>query len=186
MKFLIKPKTKEKRIKNKNKVNNNIMNGRLFKIKKTTLLRLSFIINMLFFITSTILSLTVFKLPDLWFFSFCLFIGIHLIIKGGLFYLDSACYFGFTLFFCGLFYIQNIILNILYVYPAFVILSFAIASLFTFYLFKESYHFFLALSLLFVSIATLVYIINLISIWIFLAIISVVVLLLIGRYLLIK
>lgn len=162
------------------------MNGRLCKIKKTTLLKLSFIINMFLFIISCVLSFFVFELPDLWFFNFCLFLGIHLIIKGGLFYLDSACYFGFILFFCGLFYIQNLILNILYVYPAFVILSFSISSLFTFCLFKEIYHFFLALSLLFVSIATLVYIIKLISVWIFLAIIGVVVLLLIGRYLLIK
>lgn len=162
------------------------MRGYIFKIKKTTLLRLSFIINMLMYILATVLSVVIFDMPNMWFFGFCLFLGLHLIIKSCLFALDSACYFGSLLFCIGLFYILSICVNVTNMYPVFLSLSFTCASFFTFYFYNEEFQFFLSLSLFFVTIDILLFIINLFSFWFFLAIILIIMLLLISKYLTIR
>ena len=161
------------------------MRGRIFTIKKTTILRLSFIINLLLFVASSLISLFVIKNYNLWFFMFCLFIGLHLIIRSFLFKFDSSCYFGFLLLFVGIFYLYCLFLNLL-MYPLFILLSFSIASYLTAFFYKQNFHYFLSISLILVDIGLLLYMINIITIWIFLAIILAVVILLICRYFTLK
>lgn len=163
--------------------NNIFMRGRLFSIKKTTWLKLSFILNLILFIVTTTVTLLFTRQYDLWFFIFCIFIGVHLIIRGALFKFDSSCYFGYLLLFVGAFYIYCLHLNILSFYSVFVIIAFALASLFTAHFYRQTFHYFLSFSLLFLSIGLILYLINLISLWIFLAIIGVVVISLVCRLL---
>ena len=161
------------------------MRGRIFTIKKTTILRLSFIINLLLFVASSLISFFVIKNYNLWFFMFCLFIGLHLIIRSFLFKFDSSCYFGFLLLFVGIFYLYCLFFN-LSMYPLFILLSFSIASYLTAFFYKQNFHYFLSISLILVDIGLLLYMINIITIWIFLAIILAVVILLICRYFTLK
>lgn len=161
------------------------MRGRIFKIKKTTLLKLSFCINLLFYIIFTILSFICINIPNLWFFGFCFFIGVYLIIRSILFALDSSCYFGILLLCIGLFNYYSSLFDIINFGVVFVVLSFSIASLFTYYFFNQTFHLFLSISIYFVALDVFVFILNLISIWIFLAILSIVVISLISRYLII-
>ncbi len=158
------------------------MRGRIFTIKKTTILRLSFIVNLLFFIASSLISFLVIKDYNLCFFMFCFFIGFHLIIKSILFKFDSSFYFGALLLFIGIFYVYCLLLNILPYYSLFVVLSFSLSSYLTGYVYKQIYHYYLSFSLFFVNIGLLLYLINLISVWIFLAIILTVVILLLCKY----
>ena len=162
------------------------MRGRIFTIKKTTLLRLSFIINLVLFIVMSAISFFVIRNYNLWFFMFCIFIGLHLILKSMLFKFDSSCYFGTLLFLLGLMYIYTIVFNITNFYVVFIVIAFALASFFTGFFFKQSFHYFLSFSLYFVSLDMLFYLINFISIWIFLALLALIVILLICKYLTIK
>ncbi len=162
------------------------MNGRFLKIKKTTLLKLSFIINIILFIFSNIVFNIFYYIPNIWFYSFCFFIGNYLLIKSILFKLDSACYFGILLFLLGTFYLLVFFNNTLVFYPIYICLAFLCASFFTFYFYKQSFQFFLAISLFFVMMGALLYMLNLISLLFFLAILCVIVLLLLVRYLTLK
>ena len=162
------------------------MRGRIFTIKKTTILRLSFILNTLFFIISTLLSFLVIKNYDLWFFTFCIFVGLHLIVRSFLFRLDSSCYFGSLLLLIGAFYIYCLLFDILSFYTVFLTVAFSLASYLTAYFCNQNFHYYLSFSLFFVSIGLMLYLINLISIWIFLAIIAVIMILLVCKYLTLK
>lgn len=162
------------------------MKGRLFTIKKTTLLRLSFIINILLFITSSLIDFLVIKNYNLWFFVFCIFIGLHLLIRSFLFKFDSSCYFGFLLLFVGGFYLYCLLLKLVEFYPVFLIISFSLASYFTAFIYKQNFQYYLSFSLIFVALGLVLYLINLISILIFVAIILAVVLLLVCRYFTLK
>lgn len=158
------------------------MNGRLLGIKKTTIIRLSFIVN---FILLTLGCVYFFsqKTYEECFFVFCLFIGIHFIVRSMLFGFDSSCYIGNLLLFIGLFYFYCRGLDIYYIYPAFIVLAFSIASFLTYCFFRQPFNLFLSLSLLFAVFSTLFYIVNVISIYFFLAILIAVVLSWVCRYL---
>ena len=159
------------------------MKGRFLKIKKTTLLRLSFIFNIFLMILFTSLFMYKNIVPDIWFYFFILFLGVHLLVKSFLFNLDSACYFGSILFSLGIFYIICIRYEIIYFYPVFILFSFSIGSFFCFYFFNQKFQLFLAISLFFVSITLFLFLNNLISIYFFLAIIVLCVLSLLSNYL---
>ncbi len=159
------------------------MRGRILTIKKTTILKLSFVLNLILFAIMTVLSFVVIKDNDLWFFMFCIFVGLHLIIRSGLFKFDSSCYFGSLLFMVGIFYIYCQGLNIINFFPVFLILAFSISSFVTAFFYKQNFHYYLSFSLYFLSADLLFFMINFISLWFFLAILGVIVLLLVGRYL---
>ena len=162
------------------------MRSRLLSIKKSTWLISSLILNLSLFAIFTVISFVVIKDYNAWFYVFCFNIGAHLISKSFLFKLDSSCYFGVVLLFIGLFYFVCKYMNLQYFYLVFVIASFAIASLLTYIFYRQPYHLFLSLSLIFVMIGLLLLLINLISIWIFVAIIVGSVLLLILKFCLLK
>lgn len=158
------------------------MRSRVLSIKKSTLLALSLTVNIILFATVSVLFCYFLGNYNLWFYVFCLFVGLHLINKSLLFKFDSSCYFGVLLFLIGLLYFLSFYFQITNFYSVFILLSFCFASFVTFSFFKQSFHLFLAISLLFVSIGLLLYLINFVSIWIFLAIISLSMVLLVIRY----
>lgn len=158
------------------------MKSRVLRIKKSTWLSLSLAVNIVLFLIASVLFCLFLENYDAWFFIFCLFVGIHLINKSFLFKFDSSCYFGVLLFLIGFLYLFSLYFNILNFYAVFILLSFVFASFCAYIFFQQPFQLYLALSLFFVTIGELLYLINLISIWIFVAIIVASVILLIIRY----
>lgn len=158
------------------------MKARVLTIKKSTWLGLSLAVNMFLFATVSVLFCLFLKNYNLWFFAFCFFIGLHLINKSLLFKFDSSCYFGVLLFLIGLLYFFAFNFNIVNFYSVFIVSAFSFASFCAYIFFRQSFQLILALSLFFVTIGLLLFLINLISVWIFVAIIGVSVILLIVRY----
>ena len=158
------------------------MKSRFLGIKKSTWLKVSLFFNMFLFVLSSTLFLLFLEDKNLWFYSFCLFTGLYLISKSMLFKFDSACYFGTLLTAIGFSYFYLSIIGMLKFFPVFLLISFAIASLSTYIFFFQSFHIFLAFSLLFSAVGSFLLILNLITIWIFVAFIVASMLLLVVRY----
>ena len=158
------------------------MKSRVLRIKKSTWLTLSLVVNTLFFVATSVLFCLFLNNYNLWFFAFCLFVGLHLINKSLLFKFDSSCYFGVLLFLIGIFYFIAFNFEIVFNYPFLVLIAFSFASFCTFLFFNQSFQLFLFISLFFVSIGLELFLFNLISIWIFVAFIGVSVILLLVRY----
>lgn len=158
------------------------MRARIFYLKKSTWLNLSLVVNLILFLTTSILFFIFSDNKNLWFFCFCFFMGLHLINKSLLFKFDSSCYFGVILFLIGLFYFFTMKIGILNFYPVFVVLSFSFSSFCIYSFFNQSFQLFLSLSLLFVAIGLFLFLINLFSVWIFVAIITASVILLVVKY----
>ncbi len=159
------------------------MRGRVLGIKKTNILRCSFFIVWLLIITETVLSIVLLKNNYLWFYGFCLLLGLHLLIKASLFRLDSSCYFGFLLFFIGLSGIFWNFLPISNYIGSMLIFSFFLASFMTFLFYRQRFQLFIAFILFFAGACQLLFEIKLIPFWISLAIGGVGVLLFILKYL---
>ncbi len=158
------------------------MNGRFLTIKKSTWLMISFIANMLAFVSLSVFFIFATKDYNAVFFLFCICVGIHHLIRGGLFSFDSSFYLGVLLLLVGGLYFFAQALNIIWVYPVFIIFSFAFASFSVGYFYKEPFQVFLSLSLYFVGIGLLLFLLKIISVWIFVAIIIISVLLLAVRF----
>ena len=161
------------------------MRGRFLSIKKTTILRLSFVLCMIFYATLTIFSITTKRIENAWFYYFCISVGIFLIIKSLLFRLDSSCFFGCILLFVGVFYFLVFFENIEFLFSVFVLFAFSISSFNTYVFFNQPFQFYISLSLFFASVLTFIFILGIISLGFFLALIALDVLLLCCSYLLI-
>lgn len=143
------------------------MNGRVFGIKKSTLLNLSAIFIFVAFVIYLFLSIFLWKNAELWFFGFCLFVGSYEIVKSMLFKFDSCVYIGSLLLFIGIFgFIFSH--NVAYA-PYFISLAFILASLVTCLLCGHRFHLIVAFSIFFVGFYCLLYTINLITLTILLA-----------------
>lgn len=158
------------------------MRGRLLSIKKSTWLLISLILNFMAFFTMSAVSIAVWKEYDAVFFLFCGFTGIHQIFKSILFKLDSSCYLGLVLLLIGLFYFLCKPLNLVWIYPVFILLSLSFASLTVAYFFKEPFQYFLSFSLFFVGIGVLLFLLKIISVCFFVAISLISVLILVIRF----
>ncbi len=158
------------------------MRGRIAGIKKTDILRCSFFVTVSLIIVQLVLSIVLLKNNYLWFFGLCFFLGVHLLIKSRLFFLDSSCYFGSLLTFVGLSGIFAILTPMSNFLVMMLILSFAFASMVTYVAHHEHFHFFIAILLFFVALSEFLSQINLIPFWISLAIGGVGVLLLVVKY----
>ncbi len=159
------------------------MRGRILNIKKSSILRCSFLLTWLLIIGEILLSTLLLKNNYLWFYGLCLFLGLHLLLKSTLFHLDSCCYFGFLLFFIG---ISGILANFTplgHIFLTLITFAFGLASILTYLFFDQQFHFFIAIILFFVAIGVFFSQIGLIPFWISLAILAVGVLLFILKYL---
>lgn len=154
------------------------MKGRILNIKKTTILRLSFIFIFCIFIFLSTLSIIKGQ-EEYFFYIFCLLLGGHLLIKSALFKLDSSCFFGCVLMFVGSFYFYCELFALQNFYIVFIIISFSIASLLTYCFFDSVILLSIALSTYFASIFTFLLLINVITLVFFLAFMVGIVLLLV-------
>lgn len=128
------------------------MNGRLFTIKKTTWINLSFTISVLIATIGGLLSFFYFNKEYYFFYIFCLCTGMHLILKSFLFRLDSACFLGILLMLIGFFFFYVNYWEIFNYFGIFVLLAFSAASLFVYYFFNQKFHMVISLSLFFVAV----------------------------------
>lgn len=159
------------------------MRGRIFHIKKTTILSVSFWLAILLSITAIVLSMVLFQNFNIWFYFFSLFCGIYLSIKSALFGLDSSCYFGSLLTLVGAFGILIDILHLFEIQSVYFLLSFSFASFTTYCFYSQKFQLYIAIALFFVTTAWFLCKINLLSIWIFIAIVVACMLSFIVRYL---
>jgi len=145
------------------------MRSRIFGIKKSILLWISAITLFLLFVASTTLTLYFLKIPDLWFYNFCFCIGIYQTIKSKFFNLDSSFYLG-----CNLANISAAgfifwLTDTISFAPAYILLSFALASLLTLCVSGQKFHLVIFFSLIFVTLYTYLLIKKLITLPIFIA-----------------
>ena len=150
------------------------MASKIAGIKKINILRSIVIINAILFIASIFISIFLLQRPILWFYFFCLFVGIYLLIKSKLYKTDSNCYLGFLLFFVGLFFLIN---NFVVFTTNFYLVTsaFCLASLITFIYYNQLFHLFVGVMLLFTMLIYYIYRQNIINIYIFFALILLIV-----------
>ncbi len=128
------------------------MSGRVFGIKKSTILQISLLLNIFLGSGLILFSLLYLKNPNLWFFIFCIFAAVQSIVKSMLFRLDSACYLGFLLLLIGVsgFLVFFFDISSKYFY---LMLAAALASFATFLFTKQKYQ--LMLGILVAGVATI-------------------------------
>ncbi len=144
-------------------------NGKFLGIKKTYILRTIAIACFLGFLSFVFISIFLFKSPTLWFYAFCVFVGLFELLKAFLFKFDSSVYLGTLLLCIG---ISGFIFTYTNTepYSAFYIaISFILASIFTFIFCGQRFHLIIAFSIFFVSIYAILYVINLINLPILIA-----------------
>ncbi len=141
--------------------------GRLAKVKKTKILKLSAVIITLLSLFFIAFSIFFFKRFDLWFFIFCIGIGLYVLIKGGLFLSDSSTYFGSLVFFVGLIGLFINIFNLPFGQSYFLFAT-SLSSICVLILFKEIFHLFLSFIFAYEGVILYVFQANLINLTIFL------------------
>ena len=124
------------------------MQGRILGIKKINILITTCVFNACLFISSIFFSIFVLRRSEFWFYFFLIFVGFYLLTKAFLYKSDANCYFGFTLFFLGMFLFLNNYFSFDYLFIA-IVLSFALSSLFTFMFFKQKFHLIYGINFLF-------------------------------------
>lgn len=117
--------------------------GRLSGVKKTYILKGSAIICFLSALLFIFLSFYFNKTENEWFYFFCIFSGLHELIKGVLFNMDSSSYLGSSLLFTGILILLSIYLKTNFRETLY-FFSMAISSLYIFWKFSESFHVFLS------------------------------------------
>lgn len=128
------------------------MRGRVFLIKKTWFLRGIALFNLLVLIGLVCMSFLYLKIPNLWFYSFCLCIGGYELTKGFLFRFDSALYLGMLMTNIGTSGFVFYLLELRSFAGFFVALSFILASLLTFAFCHQKFHLILAYSISFFTL----------------------------------
>ena len=120
--------------------NNKIMQGRIFGVKKSIILKFSVAVSTILFCFSTIYFMFFSNYKDLWFYSFCIEAGFCIFLKGFLLKIDSLNFFGMFLIALGGFYIYNLFFSIEEFYVCFVFLALALSSAVNFCVFKSKLH----------------------------------------------
>ena len=146
--------------------------GRIDNIKKTIILKISAITNLVFALTFMLLSLFYFKNYDVIFPIFLLFLGEHLMVKSLLFHSDSSCFAGVILFLFGVFEILDLKNNFSFK-PVFYLLIFSLTSGIVGVVFKQLFQMFFALLIAFEGLFLFIYLAKLSNLTIFLVLNSI-------------
>ena len=146
------------------------MQVRIFGVKKSLILTSLFVVLCAGFISTSLLTILLYKNYYLWFFIFCLSCGFYQLAKGVMFRFDSALYFGILLLSIGGVGFYTIFSGNGRFQSVFYILSFASASYFTYLAFNQKFQLFLAILIYFACIMWLLVKINIFSVEIFVAI----------------
>ncbi|MBP3431569.1 MAG: hypothetical protein J6K39_01765 [Clostridia bacterium] len=139
------------------------MTGRIFGIKKSTLLRASAIIYLLAFIAFIFVSIYIFKAPEIWFYGFCIFVGVFQLCKACLFKFDSSLYLGSLLSSIGSVGFISTYTNTTDFIGFYISLAFTLASVATYLFTKQKSHLVFAFSTIYVSLYSFLYVKNLIT-----------------------
>lgn len=145
------------------------MTGYFCGMKKTYILRFLFFLLLVFFVVMTTLSFTILSKPALFFYSFCLSIGLYQVAKGILFRLDSSFYLGSLLNFIGAFGFYFYLSNQTQFSAQYISSAFLFASMVTFLFFLQFFHLIVSYSIFFVNIFGWLLSKNLITLSIFIA-----------------
>lgn len=143
------------------------MRGRIFGIKKSTILKISGWANLSLIIFFVLFSIFVLKNDFLWFFFFSFFVGVHLLTKSALFGLDSACFLGFLLLFVGVAGFCSYYFDLPFKYFYF-LSSLGLASIFTFFFFGQRYQLFSGLLVCTISLLSYLYCLKILNLALFL------------------
>lgn len=145
------------------------MKSRLFGIKKTIWLWFSSITLFLLFVATSLYCTLALKLPQLWFYCFCACFGLHQFFKSVLFRLDSCFYGGLVLIFVSIAGFVNFLAWQSNYFCCLILSAFVLASLVTFFVYKQKFHLIFSYSLFFADIFTYIFLKNLITLPIFIA-----------------
>lgn len=113
--------------------------GKISGIKKTYILRSSVIFCTISALLFIFLSFYFKKSQNEWFYLFCMFCGLHQVVKGALYNLDSSSFFGSTLLAVGALLLTGIYFNVPFK-DCLIIFAFAISSLYVFIKYSEAAH----------------------------------------------
>ncbi len=149
--------------------NHCMASGRVFGIKKSTILRATTLIFCAAFVAYIFMAIFWLKIPSLWFYGFCIAVGGVQLAKSFLFRYDSSLYLGVLLFLIGVFGHVFLLTNTTDYAGFFVALAFILASTITFALCRQRFHLVVAFSTLFVTLYCLLYVKNLINVSILIA-----------------
>lgn len=148
------------------------MRGKIVGLKKTWLLRAIALLCIPLFVGLVCLCTLRLHLPNLWFYAFCICIGIYELSKGFFFRLDSSIYFGFLMTSIGTSGFCFYLLDLRNYAVMFIALSFALASLITYIFCHQKSHLILSYSISFVGLYGFLLIKNLITTPIFIAFVA--------------
>ncbi len=143
--------------------------GRIFGIKKSTVLRTATLLFFLMFLAYIFISVFWIKIPSLWFFGFCIFVGGIELIKSALFKYDSCLYLGTLLFGIGIAGHVFLLTNTAIYAPYYLSLAIMLASVTTYVFSGQKFHLIIAFSTLYVALFCLLYTKNLINLSILIA-----------------
>ncbi len=116
------------------------MKSRIFKIKKSTILQVSFVLAFILFCFTSIYFIFFSNFKDFWFFAFLMEAGFCVLLRGGFLRIDSSYFFGALMLAVGGGYFYCFFMGILYVYPSFILMAFAFACLVSYMLFNNRLH----------------------------------------------
>ena len=148
------------------------MRSRVFGIKKSLLLKTFAVFLFLLFAISTFFSIYSLKLPSLWFYNFCICVGFFQLAKGFLFNFDSTLYIGFLLTFVGAVGVIFSLTQTANFAIFYILIALSTASVFTFIYAGQKFHLIFAYSLIFVNIFSFLLVKKFITLPIFIAFIS--------------
>ena len=147
------------------------MRGRIGNLKKSLFLNYLLIFSILLFLGAIVLNIVIFKdFPALWFYAFCLILGIFELFKSRFFKLDSIFYLGNVVTLIGISGIIFLFTQTQAYSHIYILSSFLLSSFLTFIVCGQKFHLVIAYSLFFVLVFALIYTFSIISLPIFIAI----------------
>lgn len=145
------------------------MNGKVFFLKKSVFLVLVAISVTISFFVATFLTIHFYSIYDLWFYNFCLSLGLYEIVRSWLFRLDNALYLGSLLMYIGIFGYVFWFSNTVEYAVFYIALTFILSSLNLVVFFKQNFHLILAFIIMYVTVFGILTKISLITPPIFIA-----------------
>lgn len=148
------------------------MKGRFYGRKKSIILLTTAIVMLFSFVFLSILAFCSLKMPELWFFNFCLCVGFYELIRSFLFNIDNSFYLGSLLFLTGVTGYLILFFNISQYTSAMIMFCFSLASTLTHIFYRQKFHLVIAFSCIFVTIFLYLLSKNMITLQIFIAFVT--------------
>lgn len=145
------------------------MNSKIFFLKKSIFLVLVAIFAVTLFFVLNCLIIHFYKIYDIWFYNFCLFLGLYEVVRSWLFRLDNALYLGSLLTYIGIFGYIFWFSNTVEYAIFYISMAFILSSLNLVVFFKQNFHLILSFIISYVTLFGILTKISLITPSIFIA-----------------